>query len=77
MGAFSKNLILGIEGGATKTRWILCEKDGGTLATVSEGVLGPGSLRLLSVEELRHLLSVMPADASRVGVVSRRMCYGS
>lgn len=68
MGAFSKNLILGIEGGATKTRWILCEQAGESLITVSEGVLGPGSLRLLSVEGLRHLLSVLPADASRVGV---------
>ena len=68
MAAFSKNLILGIEGGATKTRWVLCEKNGESIVTVSEGVLGPGSLRLLSAEELRHLLSVMPGDASWVGV---------
>jgi len=68
VAAFSKNLILGIEGGATKTRWVLCEKNGESIVTVSEGVLGPGSLRLLSAEELRHLLSVMPGDASRVGV---------
>lgn len=68
VGAFSKNLILGIEGGATKTRWILCGQEHGSLVTVSEGVLGPGSLRLLSAEALRHLLSVMPSDASRVGV---------
>jgi N-acetylmuramic acid 6-phosphate etherase len=64
----SKQLILGIDGGATKTHWALCEMRAGELFPVRNGLLGPGSMKLLASEALRELLSVLPAEASSVGL---------
>lgn len=64
----SKHLILGVEGGATKTEWRLCEATEHGVHTVSEGRLGPGSMKLLDPDSLRNLLSVLPREAERVGV---------
>lgn len=67
-GSVSKQLILGIDGGATKTNWVLCENGGKVLHPVKEGKAGPGSMKLLTREELRHLLASLPQTAARVGV---------
>jgi N-acetylmuramic acid 6-phosphate etherase len=64
----SKQLILGIDGGATKTDWALCEMTSGALRPVEEGRLGPGSMKLLEPGALRKLLSVLPRTVSKVGV---------
>jgi len=64
----SKHLILGVEGGATKTDWRLCETTNEGLKTVSEGRLGPGSVKLLDEASLRHLLSVLPREVERAGI---------
>ncbi|HEY5814395.1 MAG TPA: hypothetical protein VIT23_17280, partial [Terrimicrobiaceae bacterium] len=64
----SKQLILGIDGGATKTRWTLCEMKSHGLRPVEEGYLGPGSMKLLEPEILRQLLCALPRRASHVGV---------
>jgi len=64
----SKQLILGIDGGATKTEWVLCEERDGGLRAVQEGRLGPGNMKLLSAEQLRTLLAAMPRSVARVGV---------
>jgi N-acetylmuramic acid 6-phosphate etherase len=64
----SKQLILGIDGGATKTHWALCEMRSGDLLPVRKGLLGPGSMKLLSPEALRELLSVLPSEAAYVGL---------
>ena len=68
VGRVSKQLILGIDGGATKTDWALCEMRSGELRPVRKGRLGPGSMKLLAPEALRELLSVLPSEASHVGV---------
>jgi N-acetylmuramic acid 6-phosphate etherase len=64
----SKQLILGVDGGATKTDWALCETTSRALRPVQEGRLGPGSMKLLEPSALRQLLSVLPRKVSRVGV---------
>ena len=68
MGSESKQLILGIDGGATKTTWSLCENIHGVLHTVEEGRSGPGSMKLLDATSLRSLLQALPKNAARVGV---------
>ncbi len=68
MGAESKQLILGIDGGATKTTWSLCENVHGVLHVVEEGRAGPGSTKLLEAASLHHLLDSLPKSAARVGV---------
>lgn len=68
VGPVSKQQILGIDGGATKTNWVLYEERDNALHPVEEGRSGPGSMKLLSREELRHLLAGLPHTAGRVGV---------
>ena len=68
VGCVSKQLILGIDGGATKTNWALCEASSQGLRPVEEGRLGPGSMKLLEPAALRQLLSVLPSEVSKVGV---------
>lgn len=64
----SKHLILGVEGGATKTDWRLCEDTDQGIRTISEGRLGPGSMKLLDPASLRNLLSVLPRHVERAGI---------
>ncbi len=64
----SKHFILGVEGGATKTDWRLCESDADGTKIVSEGRLGPGSMKLLDPTGLRHLLSVLPREVDQAGI---------
>src|SRR6478735_9448310 len=58
-----KPLVLGIDGGGTKTEWVLLEGD----APVRRGVLPQGNLRLNSDTDLAQLFSVMPRDPTHVG----------
>jgi len=68
VAAESKQLILGIDGGATKTTWSLCENVRGVLHVVEEGRAGPGSMKLLDASSLRGLLDALPKNAAHVGV---------
>ena len=61
----SPKRILGIEGGGTKTEWVLLSEDGSVLR---EGVLPAANLRLITDEALGHLFSVLPREATHVGV---------
>ena len=58
-----KPRILGIDGGGTKTEWVLVE-DG---ALVRRGVLAQSNLRLNTDEQLAQLFAVMPREVSHVG----------
>ncbi|MEQ1858545.1 MAG: N-acetylglucosamine kinase, partial [Chthoniobacteraceae bacterium] len=58
-----KPRILGIDGGGTKTEWVVVE-DG---AVVRRGVLAQANMRLNTDEQLAQLFSVMPRDVSHVG----------
>jgi len=68
VAAESKQLILGIDGGATKTTWSLCASIYGVLHPVEEGRAGPGSMKLLDAASLRSLLQDLPKNAARAGV---------
>jgi N-acetylmuramic acid 6-phosphate etherase len=60
--------ILGVEGGGTKTSWVLVESEGGALVIVDEGRLPPSNFRLVSPDRLRAIFQQMPREAERVGM---------
>jgi N-acetylmuramic acid 6-phosphate etherase len=60
--------ILGVEGGGTKTAWVLVEHEGDSLRVLDQGKLPPSNFRLVSPERLRAIFEQMPADANRVGI---------
>ena len=60
----SPKRILGVEGGGTKTDWLLLS--GGEV--VARGQLPGSNLRLTSDETLAHLFAALPRDVSDVGV---------
>jgi N-acetylmuramic acid 6-phosphate etherase len=60
--------ILGVEGGGTKTSWVLVESDGASFATVDQGKLPPSNFRLVSPERLRAIFQQMPRETARVGM---------
>jgi N-acetylmuramic acid 6-phosphate etherase len=60
--------ILGVEGGGTKTAWVLVARDGNELRVLEQGKLPPANLRLTSPERLRTIFSELPKEANRVGI---------
>jgi N-acetylmuramic acid 6-phosphate etherase len=60
--------ILGVEGGGTKTSWVLVEPAGDSFNVVDQGKLPPSNLRLTSVEKLSAIFRQMPSQAGRVGM---------
>lgn len=60
--------ILGVEGGGTKTSWVLVESEGGSFAILDQGRLPPSNFRLVSPERLRAIFQQMPQEAERVGM---------
>ena len=66
MGAVEK--ILGVEGGGTKTAWVLVEREGSELRTLDEGKLPPSNLRLTTPEQLRAIFSELPKQIDRAGI---------
>ena len=64
----SPKRILGIEGGGTKTEWVLLTGEADGHKTLSQGVLPASNLRLITDEALAQLFSVLPQDATHVGV---------
>jgi N-acetylmuramic acid 6-phosphate etherase len=60
--------ILGVEGGGTKTAWVLTERDGGDLRILDQGKLPSSNLRLATPERLRAIFSELPKQIDRAGV---------
>ncbi len=60
--------ILGIEGGGTKTAWVLVERDGDELRVLEQGKLPPSNLRLTSPDRLRAIFREFPRSVQRAGV---------
>ncbi len=60
--------ILGVEGGGTKTSWVLVEREGDSLGVVAEGKLPASNFRLTPADGLRAIFQQMPAGADRVGM---------
>ncbi|MFN2622195.1 MAG: N-acetylmuramic acid 6-phosphate etherase [Chthoniobacterales bacterium] len=60
--------ILGVEGGGTKTSWVLVEHEADSLRVIEQGKLPPSNLRLVSSEQLRAIFQQMPRETDRVGM---------
>lgn len=66
--------ILGVEGGGTKTAWVLVEgvrssdNAGTEFRILDQGKLPPSNLRLTSPERLHEILAQLPKQVDRAGV---------
>jgi N-acetylmuramic acid 6-phosphate etherase len=60
--------ILGVEGGGTKTAWVLVESAGTELRILDHGKLPPSNFRLVTLDRLRTVLSELPKQIDRAGV---------
>ena len=64
--------ILGVEGGGTKTAWVLVETVanafGAEFSILGEGKLPPSNFRLTAPERLRAILAELPKQIDRAGV---------
>jgi N-acetylmuramic acid 6-phosphate etherase len=60
--------ILGVEGGGTKTAWVLVSRTGGELQILDQGKLPPSNFRLATPERLRLIFRELPKEIGRAGV---------
>ena len=67
--------ILGVEGGGTKTAWVLVERrvaegadPGSQWAILDQGRLPPSNFRLITRERLRAILDELPKEIDRAGI---------
>ena len=60
--------VLGVEGGGTKSAWMLLERADGTLRVAERGKLPPANLRLTPLDRIRAMFLELPPDVDRVGV---------
>jgi N-acetylmuramic acid 6-phosphate etherase len=60
--------ILGVEGGGTKTAWVLAEREGDDLRVLDQGKLPPANLRLIKQEQLRAIFRELPKEIDRAGI---------
>src|SRR5436853_842934 len=60
--------ILGVEGGGTKTGWVLVERDDEELRILDQGKLPPSNFRLATPDRLRAIFRELPKEINRVGV---------
>ncbi|HJS50589.1 MAG TPA: N-acetylmuramic acid 6-phosphate etherase [Pyrinomonadaceae bacterium] len=68
MSETDHELILGVEGGGSKTDWILVRNAKESPRIVESGKLPAGNFILLGERELRDLLSQLPGNVQSVGV---------
>ena len=60
--------ILGVEGGGTKTSWVLVERGDNDLLVLDQGKLPPANFRLATADQLRTMFRELPGEVSRVGI---------
>lgn len=60
--------ILGVEGGGTKTAWVLVESAGSELRILDQGKLPPSNFRLVTLDRLRTVFSELPKQIDRAGI---------
>lgn len=63
-----RDKILGVEGGGTKTAWVLVEKNDHDLRVLEQGTLPASNFRLTTPDQLRAILQELPKEVNRVGV---------
>ena len=64
----SSDRILGVEGGGTKTGWVLVDRDEAGLRVVEEGKLPPSNFRLTPPDKLRAIFRQLPKEITRAGI---------
>jgi N-acetylmuramic acid 6-phosphate etherase len=60
--------ILGVEGGGTKTSWVLLERGEADLRILDQGKLPPANFRLATPGELRTMFRELPKEIQRAGI---------
>src|SRR5260370_21317241 len=60
--------ILGVEGGGTKTAWVLVERATDELRIFDQGQLAPSNFRLSSLERLPGISAELPQQIDRAGI---------
>src|SRR5205807_10628059 len=60
--------ILGVEGGGTKTSWVLVECNAEGLRAIDQGKLPASNFRLTPPDKLQAIFRQMPADIARAGI---------
>ena len=60
--------ILGVEGGGTKTSWVLVERGGSDLRILDQGKLPPANFRLATPDEMRAIFRELPKEIARAGI---------
>ena len=59
--------VLGIEGGGTKTDWVLLSVEDGRETILERGKLPASNMRLIDDAQLMRIFSVLPPDVTHVG----------
>src|SRR5713226_4849838 len=60
--------ILGIEGGGTKTSWVVVERAENELRVLDQGKLPPANFRLATPDQLRAMFNELPKEITRAGI---------
>jgi N-acetylmuramic acid 6-phosphate etherase len=60
--------ILGVEGGGTKTSWVLVERGENELCVLDQGKLPAANFRLATPDQLRVMFGELPKEITRAGV---------
>src|SRR5689334_17723263 len=60
--------ILGVEGGGTKTSWVLVDRTDSDLRVLDQGKLPPANFRLATVDELRAMFRELPKEIARAAI---------
>lgn len=64
----AKELVIGVEGGGTKTEWIHLSRENGESVILRTGRLPAANFKLIQEDALVRLLHSLPAEATHVGV---------
>src|SRR5258708_35720828 len=60
--------IMGVEGGGTKTSWVLVERGENDLRILDQGKLPPANFRLATPDDLRAIFRELPKEINRAGI---------
>jgi N-acetylmuramic acid 6-phosphate etherase len=60
--------ILGVEGGGTKTSWVLVDRGENELRVLDQGKLPPANFRLATPDQLRSMFGELPKEITRAGI---------
>src|SRR5437588_11646569 len=60
--------VFGVDGGGTKTAWVLVERGQNDLRILDEGKLPPANFRLAAPDELRAMFAQLPKEIARAGI---------